>query len=266
MSRKLVAALACRAGGSRLYGKPLQNLDRDTTILDHILQAVSASPEIDAAVLGISEGWENLPFIDVAKQHGVAYIIGDQRDVLWRLIQCGRAAAATDVFRITTECPFTSWELLATAWQRHVDEDNDITVVDLLPEGMNFEIYSLAALETSHTEGSDAERSEYCSAFARRCPERFRIGLVGVPEEWHRLDLRLTVDYPEDLILCRGVFDALSDRGPRIPTKDILAFVDSRADLRNLVQDYVEPEALWTPVVDRNNAARPVESDEGEQP
>ena len=28
MSRKLVAILACRNGGSRLYAKPLQNLDK----------------------------------------------------------------------------------------------------------------------------------------------------------------------------------------------------------------------------------------------
>ena len=28
MTRKLVAVLACRNGGSRLYAKPLQNLDQ----------------------------------------------------------------------------------------------------------------------------------------------------------------------------------------------------------------------------------------------
>ena len=45
--RKLVAALACRVTGNRLYGKPLQNLDTKAgiTILDHmidLLQTVSA--------------------------------------------------------------------------------------------------------------------------------------------------------------------------------------------------------------------------------
>ena len=37
MERKLVAAIACRNQGSRLYGKPIQNLDVEDgiTILDN---------------------------------------------------------------------------------------------------------------------------------------------------------------------------------------------------------------------------------------
>jgi len=255
MSRKLVAALACRAGGSRLYGKPLQNLENGYTIIEHILSAIEKTTEIDEAVLGISEGSENVPFVEVAHRNNVPYIIGDQRDVLWRLVQCGRAAKASDVFRITTECPFTSWELLPEAWQHHVDENNDITVTDMLPEGMNFEIYTLDALEVSHAEGIDAERSEYCSAYARRCPDRFRIGLVDVPKEWERLDLRLTVDYPEDLILCRAVYEALRDHRPHLPTAEILAFLDDHPHVRNLVGPFVDTEPLWVPALERADSA-----------
>ncbi len=69
--RRLVAALACRAGGSRLYGKPLQNLVPGKTILDQILDTMAALAPIDHAVLGISEGIENAIFVDVAKARGV---------------------------------------------------------------------------------------------------------------------------------------------------------------------------------------------------
>ena len=38
MTRRLVAALACRNSGSRLFGKPLQNLDVECnySILDNL--------------------------------------------------------------------------------------------------------------------------------------------------------------------------------------------------------------------------------------
>ena len=103
MKKKLVAALACRVGGSRLYGKPLQRLVGEATILDQILDTIQKLPFIETSVLGISEGQENLVFVDVAKKRGIPYIFGDQKDVLKRLILCGRIADATDVFRITTE-------------------------------------------------------------------------------------------------------------------------------------------------------------------
>ena len=249
--RRLAAALACRVQGSRLYGKPLQNLAPGVTILDHIIAATRANREIDEIVLGISEGVENLPFADVARHHGVSYIVGDQKDVLWRLVQCGRAAAATDVFRITTECPFSCWELLPEAWERHVRDGNEITVIDNLPEGVHFELYTLAALDRAHREGRDEDRSEYCSAYPRLNQHRFRIAIVQPPAALRRLDLRLTVDYPEDLVVCRRVYEALADRGPRIPIADIIAFLDGHDELRALIGRYVDASPIWDGVAQR---------------
>ena len=136
--RRLVAALACRVQGKRLYGKPLQNLAPDRTILNQILDTMERLPAIETSVLGIAVGVENQPFVEIAKARGIGHIIGDEIDVLMRLIQCGRSAKATDVFRITTECPFLYFELVAEAWRRHVEHDNDVTATDGLPEGTHF--------------------------------------------------------------------------------------------------------------------------------
>lgn len=249
MPRKLVAAFACRAGGTRLYGKPLQNLKPDYNILQHLIEGAKASPEIDEIVLGIAEGLENEVFASIAREQGVEYIFGSEKDVLWRLVQCGRSAAATDIFRVTSECPFVAWELLQDAWAEHVEGERDITVSDYLPEGAAFEIYTQSALETSHRDGLDEERSEYCSAYARRNVDLFNIALVQPVKKWQRMDLRLTVDYPEDLILCREIFHALSDQGPRIPFDKVLAFADSHPELTRLVEPYVDQNPLWASVL-----------------
>lgn len=249
MSRKLVAAFACRAGGTRLYGKPLQNLNVNYTILDHIIEGAKAASEIDEIVLGIAEGVENQVFIEIAHKHKISYILGSEKDVLWRLIQCGRTADATDIFRVTTECPFIAWELLPQAWQEHMDNENDITVTDYLPEGFNFEIYSQEAIERCHTQGKDEERSEYCSAYPRRRPEEFKIGLIVPPQECKRMDLRLTVDYPEDLILCRDTFMALKEAAPHISILDVINYVDEHPDLKKLVETFVDSSPTWASIL-----------------
>lgn len=249
MTRKLVAALACRAGGKRLYAKPLQNLDAQAgvTILDQIIANLKSYPAITDIVLGISEGRENLAFADVAKRWGVRHIWGDPVDVLGRLIQCGRAAQATDVFRMTTECPFPETRVLDEAWARHLEHGNDVTSTDGLPEGTHFEIYRLDTLETAHAKGGQDERSELCSLYIRRHLSDFRIEVVDVPEAWKRQDLRLTVDYPEDLIVCRAVYAAFREEAPRIPLDRIIAWLDTRPDLKALVAPYVAPKSVWTP-------------------
>lgn len=244
-SRRLAAALACRNNGSRLYGKPLQNILGETTILDQIINAIRHFPAIEEIVLGISEGSANSVFVDFAKERKVSYVFGDPRDVLSRLILCGRAAKATDVFRVTTECPWFAYDLLMPAWEKHVQSNNDITVCDRLPEGLHFEIYRLEALERSHQRGTSKDRSEFCSNYARTHPAEFKIEVILPPEEQRRMDLRITVDYPEDLILCREIAKALGTLMPLVPVSAIISFLDSRPDIKALVAPFVVPEPLW---------------------
>jgi spore coat polysaccharide biosynthesis protein SpsF len=245
MTRRLVAALACRANGSRLYGKPLQQLADGVTILDQIVAAVRTFPQIAEIVLGISEGIPNLTFIDKAHELGCRYILGDERDVLSRLVACGRMGAATDVFRVTTECPFFDYSMLDRAWDEHVRGGYDVTILDFVPEGAGFEIYTLEALERSHREGTTGDRSEFCSNYARFNQARFKLNIMHPAPACERLDLRLTVDYPEDLILCRAVYEALKASAPRIPLAGIVAFLDGRPDLKALVGPFVDQAPVW---------------------
>ena len=245
MERRLVAALACRNNGSRLFGKPMQILQGTTTILDQIIHSLQKFDIIQEIVLGISEGNTNDVFVDVAHQHGISYIYGDPQDVLMRLIQCGRMGRATDVFRMTTECPWFAYDLLMPAWENHLAHGNDITVCDRLPEGIAFEIYRLDALERSHAQGSSKDRSEFCSNYARTHADEFKFEVLLPPPELQRLDLRVTVDYPEDLILCREIAKANAASMPLVSLREITGFLDSRPDLKALVAPYVVPEPLW---------------------
>lgn len=245
--RKLAAALACRIAGRRLYGKPLQALDVDAgvSVLDQIIALLRAEPSIEDVVLGIADGADNDVFVGVAERHGVLAVRGSEEDVLQRLILCGQAASATDVFRVTTESPFPVHEMIADVWKRHVDNGNDVTVIDGVPEGCHFEIYTLEALQKSHDRGDRRHRSELCSLYVREHPDEFRVEVVPVNPQLERLDLRLTVDYPEDLVVCRKVYEHFRSFAPRIPVRDVITFLDEHPDVTALVAPYVQPVRLF---------------------
>lgn len=245
--RKLVAALACRNEGARLYGKPLQKLDiqSGTTVLAHIVSCLRHIHSIDEIVLGIALGNHNLSYIDYANSEQLDFIVGDETDVLQRLIQCGKKSEASDIFRITTESPFLYYDIVDEAWRRHLKASNDVTVTDGLPEGCHFEIYTLEALEKSHKAGSDRHRSEMCSLFIREHRNLFKVEVLPVPKYLERPDLRLTVDYPEDLILCRQVYAHLKHKAPLLPLSEIIKFIDNHPELQELVAPYVVQQRLW---------------------
>lgn len=247
MERKLVAALACRNQGTRLYGKPLQNLDikKGLTILDYMIQSIKTYDAVDEIVLGVSEGKDNKVFSDVAQKHEIHCIFGDEEDVLARLIACADKVDATDIFRVTTESPFTYFEAINDAWNEHKTSGVSVTALDNLPDGSGFEIISVDAYRRAHESGEDRHRSELCSLYLRENKDKFLFNFVEIPESCRRMDIRLTVDYPEDLVLCRAVYERFKDMAPLIPLEKIIRFLDDRPDLKNLVDPFVD-EGLKT--------------------
>lgn len=247
MQRRLIAALPCRNNGSRLYGKPLQNLDIENsiTILDYIIFYLKKMPIIDGIVLGISEGNENEVYKDVAKKHKVDYIVGSEKDVLLRLIQCGECLNASDIYRMSTESPFPYFEIAEYAWENHKEKQFQFTHLDNVPDGSGIEIISMDALYKSHKDGEDKHRSEFCSLYIRENREKFKIQSLIPPKEILRTDIRLTVDYPEDLALCRAVYNEFKSKSPLIPLRKIILFLDKNPHLKALVDEFIE-EGLKT--------------------
>lgn len=242
MKRRLVAAIACRNQGARLYGKPLQNLDveHSVRILDNIIDCLRTLACIDEIVLGISEGVENEVFKRVAEEKGFRYVVGDQIDVLARLVACGQLAGATDIFRVTSESPFLYFEPIEALWQRHQETNADATFMDEIIDGCGFEIISLSALEVSHAQGERKHRSELCTLYIREHPQDFRINKAAPPVELVRKDLRLTVDNPEDLAVCRIVYGVFQNSAPLISVPEIVKYLDANPRLIELIAPYTE--------------------------
>lgn len=242
MKRRLVAAIACRNQGSRLYGKPLQNLDvmGSVRILDNIIDCLKSLMCIEEIVLAISEGLENEIFKDIARSKNLRFVVGDQIDVLGRLIKGAKLSEATDVFRVTSESPFIYFEQVEQLWTIHQDQGMDATFMDGIIDGCGFEIVRLESLELSHKKGGLRHRSELCTLFLREHSEDFKIYRGSPPVKLLRKDLRLTVDNPEDLVVCRAVYIELKDFAPRIPILKIVEFLDKNPSLIKLISPYAE--------------------------
>jgi spore coat polysaccharide biosynthesis protein SpsF len=221
------------------------DIERGVTVLDHMIALLATEPSIAEIVLAVSEGAENEPFQQMAKSHGLRSIRGDERDVLGRHLQTAEISGATDIFIVTTESPFTYFEGIAEAWRAHCESGNDVTATEGLPIGSAFGIFGVATLRRSHDRGDNRHRSEFISLYVREHPEEFRIQVLEAPDEVRRLDVRLTIDYPEDLVLCRQVYGHLRELAPRIPVSRIIRFLDERPELAALVKPYVVAERLY---------------------
>jgi len=238
LKRTLIAAIACRNEGSRLYGKPLQNLDvyGKRNILQNIIINIKKINVVEDIVLGIAKENASKAYEDFAKKHKIKFIYGDKIDVLSRLIKCGNLKKATDILRITSESPYPYLDNFNKFWINHVKKNFDATFLDEVVDGCGFEIIKLTSLVKSHKFGKKKHRSELCSLYIRENKNKFSINKIKPPKYLIRKDLRLTVDYPEDLVVCREIFSFFKNK--KINHKKIIKFLDKNKKLKDLVKKY----------------------------
>lgn len=240
--KKLVCVIACRNDGTRLYAKPLQILDpsNNITVLDNLINTIRLVSSVDEIVLAIANKKSNQKYEDIAKNHKIKFYYGSEKNVLGRLIIAAKSSQATDILRVTSESPFPIYHSINKSWLRHKDMNYDATFMDNVIDGCGYEIINLKALYKSNRLGSAKHRSEFCTLYLRENKKYFNLFIETINNNFQRKDLRLTVDNPEDLIVCREVYKRFKTTMPRFDMQKIINFLDSRKDLKIMMAPFLE--------------------------
>ena len=227
------AVLPCRNAGTRLFGKPLQPLIvGGPTVLDSLIEYIRAIPSIRNIVLAIADGDENKIFGQVAERHGISAVYGDEDDVVGRMIKAADSTGADYLFHTSTECPFVLYETGEELIEACAKGGYDRASQAEPPEGVGFQILKADALRISHTEGEDRHRAETVGLYIFENKDRFKLLDMPLPEKLRRPEVRLTVDYSEDLVFCQTVYRSLRKGDELISVEEIIDFWDENPDLR----------------------------------
>jgi len=222
--RKAGIIVQARMGSSRLPGKVMQDLAGAPVLarLFERLRRVEGAPMIVLATSTlagddvIADYVRALPDIELWR--------GSEQDVLKRYADASRHFELDTIIRITADCPLmepTVIDAVLKAFQSggcsYADNLNPRT----FPHGFDVQIASRHALEVADTEAHEPPEREHVMPFIISRPKRFplcHISASGVS----RADLRLTLDYAEDLALIRGIYERLYPTNPNFGLSDIL--------------------------------------------
>ncbi len=245
------AILACRMQGGRLYGKPLQPLiPGKITILESLLEYLRQIKMIRKIILAISEGHENYGFVRMAEKYSLPYVRGSENDVLQRILDAAAQESSDNIFRITTEGPFVIYEYGDALIKEFFEGGYDWAAYKDVPEGTGFELISTKALQRSHDCGTSRNRSELVTSYICEHQEEFKMLFKELPVHMRRPEVRLTVDYPEDMIFCQAVYRSLKKEGDIIPVEKIIDFWDKNPEIRKPVEsiglDWGTGRLVWT--------------------
>ncbi len=158
-------------------------------------------PEI---IIATSLNKENDVLEEFCSNHNVQCYRGDEDDVLSRFIEIIKEKKPFTIVRLTADNPLVDVKVLDETIAYHLEQQNDYTKTDNLPLGMNFEVVAARViLETTTAELSKAEK-EHVTLFIRN-RRNYKKQTYHPSINSDLKELRLTVDYPSDLLLVSTV-------------------------------------------------------------
>ncbi len=230
-----VAIIQARMGASRLPGKVLEDL-AGKPVLAWVVAAATATVGVDRICVATSIAEPDDAIADWCAANDMACHRGPEEDVLARFALAAKAENADIVMRLTADCPLLDPAVCAQVLQLMKRSGGDYASnVDPAswPDGLDCEVFTVAALNTAAAEAIRPTEREHVTPFIRHRRRRFATQNLGcslpglAAERW-------TLDTPEDLKFLRAVTAKLADPSRPPSLVEVLAVLDENPELRDI--------------------------------
>lgn len=203
---KTVAIVQARMGSTRLPNKVMKPIV-GVPMIELLLSRLSQAREVDQIVVATSMDERNQPLAAHVRKLGFACEQGSENDVLERYLHAAKAHQADIVVRVTGDCPLVDPALVDEAIRAFHAANVDYfsnTAPPTYPDGLDVEVFTLAALERAARETDLAFDHEHVTPYLRTS-DSFRKDAMRHDEDLS--GLRWTVDEPSDLQVITQVFE-----------------------------------------------------------
>jgi spore coat polysaccharide biosynthesis protein SpsF len=240
---KIITVVQARMGSSRLPKKVMMPLAGKPLII-RMLERVSNANLSGIIVAALTKEHYDDELADFLIKHGFNIYRGSTNDLLERHINAALEFGGDTVVKIPSDCPLIDPEIIDKVLGYYIANKNSFDYVSNLhpatyPDGNDVEIMGLDVLQKCSKEAKKNFEREHTTPYIWENPEKFRIGNV----EWeagidYSMSHRWTIDYMEDYLFIKEVYDALYDKNPGFGIDDILKYENDHPEIKSLNEKY----------------------------
>ncbi len=241
---KIVTVIQARVSSTRLRNKVLKDLC-GKPLLIRMIERVQASRYAGMTVVATSTEKEDDSIEKLCKENNIEVYRGSLTDLLDRHYQVGKKYNADAVIKIPSDCPLIDPQIIDKVIKFYLDNHNKFDYVSNLhpatyPDGNDVEIMSFNTIEQAWNEATKDFEREHTTPYIWENKNKFRIGNV----EWESgLDYstkhRWTIDYEEDYLFIRTVYEKLYNKKPTFGLHDILNLLKEKPYIYKINEKYV---------------------------
>lgn len=206
-----VALIQARMSSTRFPGKVLEEIAGVPAIV-YMVRRVRRAETLDEVAVATSTDASDDSLARVLTDHGIPAFRGELDDVLRRYADAAERFGATEIVRLTGDCPLADPGVIdAVVMKRRSDNADYSSNIDppTFPDGLDCECFSRAALDRANDRASAAADREHVTLWMRSPDSGMtRANCASIV---NAAGIRLTVDYPDDLAAVRRLVALLPD-------------------------------------------------------
>lgn len=232
----IVTVIQTRMGSSRLPGKVLLPVMGHPLFVQQV-QRVRAAKLAGTIVVATTTDVSDDIIETICSSEGILCYRGHATDLLDRHYQVGLRYNADAVIKIPSDCPLIDPAVIDKVIACYLDNKDRYDYVSNLhpatyPDGNDVEIMHFNVLQEAWINARRPLEREHTTPYIWEHPGKYRIGNVimeGHPD--YSMEHRFTMDYEEDYLFIKAVYEALYENNPLFSVTDILALLGERKDI-----------------------------------
>jgi len=236
-----VLIIQARTESTRLKGKIMKEIF-NRPVLSFMIERLKFCKNVDQIVIATTTEKRDDIIVDIAKASNVSFFRGSEEDLLDRHYKAGLKYNADTIIKIPSDCPLSDPKVVDRVIQYYLDNENMFDYVSnyhppTFPDGLDVEVIPMNILKIAWEKAIQDYEREHLTPYIWKHPEKFRIGNVSYEENLFMKE-RWTLDYEEDFLFIKKIYEALYKEGGVFHMEDVLTLLKKYPELKEINQKY----------------------------
>ncbi len=245
--QKPTIIIQARTGSTRMPKKVILPFWQDKCLIEILLENLL---QLDLPiVLATTINPIDDPLTEVARKYPLTVFRGSENNVLKRFIDAAEAYGAQTIVRVCADNPFLdadSVKTLANEFQKNPSDYLSFQFSENRPSikthfGFFTEMTTIETLKKVASLTSEKLYIEHVTNFIYGNPQLFNVRFLDAPSFiFHRKDIRLTLDTPEDFALHQKIFAEMKTQNPTFGTAEIVNYLDQHPEILQVMKSEID--------------------------
>ena len=236
----IAAIIQARLGSTRFPKKILQKID-NKSILEIMINRVRCSKELKDIIICTTSKKTDDEIVNLCRLLDIKFFRGSEKNVMLRYIQCAKKYNITHIVRLTSDCPFVDPNIIDKMINLYYKSNCDYLAntcpqdKSTFPNGSDVEIFTLDKLSKIY---KNEKRSEFREHVTLNFWKEKKYKSLLYKNKSNLSKFRYTLDYPEDLMVIKKIYNNFKKNMSKATTNNIVDFLKRNPNVLKYNEKY----------------------------